>query len=254
MGHGDIMTTFTLAQILATVEGMTHNDGAADLTDADKEEAIKAALLTYSRDMENTTTDDISGNDTRYYALTGGSAVLTSFSDDFSVIELVEYPAADISLDETPIYLDPDDYDTDYNYNNVRYLKFNNISPSSTETIRITYTIPYEFDGSDEVDLPAQHYYPFCKLAACVTSRYLANYYSQAEDTQLTLESARHGNKSTMWATRAQEWCAGYREDVGLLPMGSDGTTGISGYAEFTDWDVKPLWPSGARFLFHRNR
>ena len=109
---------------------------------------IKAALETYSQDMPDTYTEDESGDGGRYYPLTGVDAVLANWQDDFSQVTAIEYPAQAVSADESPIYLDSEDWRDDYDVAGVTYLFLPNHAPASDETMRVTFTVPYNWTES----------------------------------------------------------------------------------------------------------
>lgn len=105
--------------------------------------AVQEAVARYSVDRPDDYTEDVAGNDGRFYALTGGSSVLSYWVEGFSFVLSVEYPAATIASNETPVILDPDDFNDEYRSSGVRYLYFHAHSPGSTETMRIKYSQPY---------------------------------------------------------------------------------------------------------------
>lgn len=110
---------------------------------------IKAAVERYSNDRPDEVTEDESGDAGKYYPLTGGSAVLASWVEDFSRILQIEYPAQAVADDEIPQYLEPEDWDDRYrDGSNVLYLFLPNHAPAATETMRIKYTVPYAWTAS----------------------------------------------------------------------------------------------------------
>lgn len=133
------------AQLDANLETKTSTAIYADLL---RYRQIKAALETYSHDKPDTYTEDESGDGGRYYVLEGAGAVLENWVDDFSRVLGVEYPAATIASDEAPVYLDDEDWRDDYESGGLRYLYLPNHAPAATETMRITFTVPYEWTES----------------------------------------------------------------------------------------------------------
>lgn len=111
-----------------------------ELAQIDLQQQIKQAVQLYSRDLPELVTLDVSGDGGHYYAITA----LAGWNDEFSRIEKIEYPAAAIAGDETPVYLEPEDWDDNYRGgDNARYLRLPNHAPASTEAMRITYSMPY---------------------------------------------------------------------------------------------------------------
>lgn len=115
----------------------------AEMSDARRYQAVQEAVARYSVDAPDFYTEDVSGDGGRFYPLTGGSAILTYWVEGFSTIESIEYPAATIASDETPVILDPDDFQDDYESEGVKYLYFPAHAPGATETMRIKITQPY---------------------------------------------------------------------------------------------------------------
>ena len=104
---------------------------------------IKAAVEDYSRDVPKTTAGDVTGAATRYYALTGETPALASWVDGVSQVTEIEYPAVTIASGDLPQYMEPGDWQDDYEVAAVVYLLLLNHTPAATETMRITYTVPY---------------------------------------------------------------------------------------------------------------
>ena len=109
---------------------------------------IKSAVEEFSRDLPDEETGDVSGDGGRYYPLTGGSKVLTNWVSDFSHITDLEYPADTIASDETPVYLEKEDWRSDYWASSVQYLFLPNHTPAATETMRITFAVPWLWSAS----------------------------------------------------------------------------------------------------------
>lgn len=115
-----------------------------ELTDAEIMQQVRAAVNRYSLDFPDIQVDDVTGDGGKYYPI---ATSLTSWSEGFSRIASIEYPAATIASDETPQYLEGgawrDDYWIAVAGIQTRYLFLPEHTPAATETMRITYTIPY---------------------------------------------------------------------------------------------------------------
>jgi len=141
-----LLTTF-LAQVkIFAFEGVATYQ---ELTDAEICQQIRQALNRYSTDMPDTLAIDVTGDGGKYYPLLTN---LTAWDEGFSQITQIEYPAAVIANDDAPQYLDSADWQDDYWYNvggtQTRYLYLPNHTPGATETMRITYTLPYAWTPS----------------------------------------------------------------------------------------------------------
>jgi hypothetical protein len=125
----------------------------AEMTDDRRYEHCKAAVEQLSKDKPYHTTDDVSGDGGRFYPIV---ANLTDWDELYSRIISIEYPAAVIASDETPVYLYPEDYDDDYWASDTRYLYFPAHSPGATETMRIRYTVGYVWSVAGSATAVAQ--------------------------------------------------------------------------------------------------
>jgi hypothetical protein len=113
---------------------------ADELGDEDCNRAIRVAVERYSVDFPDDEVDDVTGDAGKYYVL---SSSLDSWSEGFSRILSIEYPAATVASDEAPVMLGPEDWDAAYWAGDVRYLYLPNHAPAATEAMRIKYTKPY---------------------------------------------------------------------------------------------------------------
>lgn len=137
----------SLATFYVQLANLVPDIGVSELSEQARYQHIKAAVRDYSRHRPDTATADVTGAATRYYAIT--TANFPAWSEEFSQITAIEYPAYAISSNEYPTYLEQSDYRQDYyNASNQRYLFLPNHQPAATETMRITYTAPYSWTAS----------------------------------------------------------------------------------------------------------
>lgn len=236
--------SFTLTAVKTQINAMIQADDN-EIGPFDRERGIYAALERFSRDAPDEVTEDVSGDGGKYYAISG----LTYFAEEYSRITKIEYPAYAVSSDETPQFLDAEDWDDNYrDGSNVRYLFLPNHAPAATETMRITYTAPYTV-VSDAISIPSQNYYAFCNLVACEVCRYIATKYARTSDNSISADSVDHSGRSGRFRDMASDFCAAYERMMGFAT--DDGTsTGAAG--EFVDWDTAPGWPTSRRWMFDR--
>jgi hypothetical protein len=190
---------------------------------------IDAAIERYSLDLPNEVTKDVSGDGGNYYAISG----LTSWSDGYSQILAIEYPAPTVASDEAPVYLEPDDWNDDYWDGSTRYIYLPNHAPASGESMRVRYTAPY-VNSSDTYDIPPKHFYAVCMLAAGLCAQAISAKYSRTSDSTVSLDSVDHLSRAQQWAQRADEFIADYRDRLNLADDGTEP------YGEFVDWDTRP--------------
>lgn len=106
---------------------------------------VRAAIERFSLDRTNKQMDDVAGTGSRYYAV---ATALTAWSEDFSRVVSIQYPAPVVASNETPVYLEPEDWQDDYKASDVRYLYLPNHAPAATEKLRIEYTTPWRWSVS----------------------------------------------------------------------------------------------------------
>lgn len=219
------------------------DDANLELSDFNLDNVIEAALERYSRDAPDDSTDDVTGDGGRYYDI---ETSLSSWSEGFSQVVEIEYPAQAIADDEVPQYLDEDDWRDDYRQGGTRYLFLPNHAPAATETMRIKYTIPYTF-VSNSTDVPAQDFYAVCNLAAGLACQAIATKYSRTSDSTIAADSVNHIPRAQEFARRARDYIGFYEEHLGL----GDEPDFQHAAGNFVDLDTSPSWPTGRRYLFH---
>lgn len=223
-------------------------DSNTELSDANIQAQIKAALERYSNDRPDYYTEDESGDGGKYYDIVD---LLENWVDGFSQILTIEYPAEAISADDTPEYLEPDDWIDNYEQGGTRYLFLPNHAPAATETMRIRYTVPYTFDGSNDTTTPPQDFYAICHLAAGLCCQAIAAKYSRTSDSTIAADSVNHTSRAAEFSRRAREYIDFYNNHLGL----SEGEQAREqGASEFVDLDTSPTWMIGRRYLFHDSR
>jgi hypothetical protein len=134
--------SISLSTFLAQLTNMVP-EADTELKAIIRNQLIKQAVMDYSRDRPDTATSDVSGDGGKYYPITN----LTAWSDEFSRISAIQYPAPAVASDETPVYLDPEDWDEDYYAGGVRYLWLPHHAPAATETMRVTYAAAYAWSA-----------------------------------------------------------------------------------------------------------
>ncbi|MBU2072767.1 MAG: hypothetical protein KKA68_21240 [Gammaproteobacteria bacterium] len=288
-----------LSVFLAQVDGLT-GDTDNQLSDLENERNITAAVERYSKDAPDTYTEDVTGDGGKYYSV----ANLTYWTEGFSQVLSIEYPAATIASDEMPIYLEPEDWQDNYwaeiSSVHTRHIYLPNHAPAATETMRITYTLPYlwtaggtaasvsqtghgfstngyvyyndsnsTYYSADSiriathqvitvpdansftakilgVDIPTEHFFAVCHLAAGLSCQALAAKYASIGRSLVNVDSAAHMSKSTDYAKRAKEFIDLYRNQLGLDQANDHKAAG-----EFVDWDTKPGYPGNRDYLHH---
>ena len=188
-----------------------------ELDTAARKANIKSAIERYSRDTPDEVTADVTGDGGKYYPV---AANLTSWSEGFSRILSIEYPAQAISADDTPQYIAAGDWDDDYWASSVRYLFLPNHAPAATETMRIRYLAPYTLT-SNAYDIPPIDFNAVCHLATSLCCQAIATKYARTSDSTLSADSVDHAGRSERFRQQAREWMKLYEEHIGLIKSAS---------------------------------
>jgi hypothetical protein len=200
---------------------------------------LESAIERYSHDLPDMVTEDITGDGGNYYAV---ATALTSWSEGFSRILTIEYPAPTVASDEAPVYLEPDDWTDDYWDGSTRYLYLPNHAPAATDAMRVRYTAPY-LPTADAYDIPAEHFGAVCNLAAGLCAQAIANKYSRSSDSTIVVDSVNHMTRAFEWSQRAKELLGAYKDQLNIPADGSQP------FSQFVDWDTSPA--EGQTWLYH---
>lgn len=146
---------FTLDAFKAQVDNLISAQDS-EFSDLARYRMVKAAVERYSRDAPDTYSEDEAGDGGKYYDLTGASAKLANWVEGFSRVTAIQLPAPTVASDESPNYLEPEDWDDDYWAGGVRYLFLPHHAPAATDTMRITFTVPYSWAISSVVTTVSQ--------------------------------------------------------------------------------------------------
>lgn len=219
---------------------------ASELVDiVDREEIVKTAVERYSHDAPEKITADISGDGGKYYAISG----LTSWIEGFSQVLAIQYPARDVTADEVPQMLKPEDWDDNYrDGDDTQYIFLPNHAPASSEEFRVTYTTTYQL-ASNAYSTPAGDFFAICNLAAHFACLALAAKYARTNDSLISADSVDHGGRSERFRSLARDFERAYLEH---MDMTGDDASKEKPAGEFVDWDTFPAF--NRRYLFHGNR
>ncbi len=139
---------FLITSLSAVVDSLIAADSDV-LSQLARYRIVQAAVARYSGDKPDEDTLNVTGAASRYYAI---AANLTLWQEGLSRVTAIQYPAPTVASNETPVYLDADNWRDDYwqtvTSTQTRYLYLPNHSPAATETMRITYTCPWAWTAS----------------------------------------------------------------------------------------------------------
>jgi len=210
-------------------------DTVGKLSTIERDNFIQEAVKIYSRHCPREIVKDITGDGTYDYSIT---THLTYWSEEFSSIRKVEYPADE----REPVYLDDEEY-TILRKEDGLYLRFLEGTPSATEKIRVTYLGLHILSDSQNT-IPEIHEDAVCNLAASLYSGALASVYAQTSDSTITADSVDHTSKSREYAARARAQKQNYLDQI---EIGEEGGVAPASVIK----DIKVDYPGGGDRLTH---
>lgn len=202
--------------------------GSLPLGDPEKIYAINKAVKKYSADAPREVIEDEVGTGGFDYA----TALLSYWSDKFSVIKKVEYPVDD--TDETANIL-ADDAWIIYKKPAGTCLRFLEDNPAANESIRITYTALHVCDDIQST-IPPVDEEAVQMLAAAEFCDMLATYFAQTQDSTIQADSVDHKSKAAEYSARARTYRKGYFDHLGIV-AGSVAPASVT-----RDQDAKTSW------------
>jgi hypothetical protein len=217
------------------------------------EEAIQNAVSHYSNDRPHTDTADVTGNGTPFYALTGATPVLVSWTDGFSRVLWIEYPAAAVSASHSPTFLSLDDDVRSYESASIKYLWLST-SPAATETIRITYTARHTHTTVTDT-VPTGDLDALCDLAAHYACLALGTKSAGHSDSTIAGDSVNYRDSQLRYRQQAEDWLRSYQRKLGISGDGGGAGGGSKpvGASAFADWD-QALSGYGWPYVTHGGR
>src|SRR5581483_11746486 len=210
---------------------------AGHLEKADKEGAIQNALKEHSKNKPLVKVFDIAGNGVAFDFAT---STLTSWEDDFSKILTVEFPAGE----REPVYLDDDAW-TLYKKPTGLVLRLFNDTPSSAQSVRVSYTIRHSVDDSAGT-VPDADFEALCHLAANYALMSLANRYIQAIEGTIGADVVDQRTKSQEARSSAAAERKEYFNHLGIKE--GEQTAGMAFH------DQPGTYPWGEQRLTHMRR
>jgi len=214
--------------------------------------AVDNALAKYNRDRPLIVTEDETGAGSPYFVLVGTGALLAKWVDGFSVISRIEYPAATPSATHVPSYLiEGEDFEVGYRSADKSYLRCITVTPTASQTLRITYTARHTHDTNTDTvytqDLEAL--YDLAAHFACVE---LATKAASANAPLIQADSASYRDAQLKYKQQADAWLAAYNDKMGIAAGASGSESGVRGGSARADWDS--TMQSGYPLMTHWGR
>lgn len=245
------MPTSPAAAITAVRRRIADNATTKLLPDEEVDEAIQSAVAEYARHRPDQLTEDVTGDGTSFYPLDGGSAVLASWVEGFSVVRRVEYPAAAVSASHSPTFLDVDADVTIYrDATPLTYLWLTRHRPSATETVRVTYTSPRVLTASADT-IEAEDKDALYALATSYALLILGSKMAGTTAKAIGANAVDYAGAQGRYKAMADAWRERYEAHMGLGGGGGGGAAPKTPTASsrFVDWDFSTR--RGKRRLTH---
>ncbi len=154
------------------------------------------ATQQYSKHRAFKRTADLTASSAYDYELSVSN--FTGWSDGFSVITRVEYPAGN----QIPSIIPKNEWKV-YENASTKYLRFLTITPSS-DTIRCNYITPHSVPDSGASTIYAADEGAFCNLAVAYIAGGIARWYGQAKDSTISADAIDYRDKSDIWESRSK--------------------------------------------------
>jgi len=176
-------------------------DDAAILTNpGDLNAAIASAVEHYSKDRGYEKIDEFSGDNGYDYDLPSDWVL------NFSKIVSIEYPSGY----QVPYYLEEEDWEIYWESTSTQKLRFLDATPSSTETVRVRYTIPHTVSASAST-VYDEDFEAVCHLACAYACKFLANKMVQTSEPTIAADVVDYASKTEQYKDRAEEMFKEYR-------------------------------------------
>jgi hypothetical protein len=191
----------------------------------------------FSKDKPQMLIFDLPGTGAFLYTLTG---VVTSWTNQFSIIEAIEYPTGN----NPPTMLEHTDFRM-YNPNSsTEQIRFLSSSPSSGSTARLTYTAQHAFAANVVSTIPDMEKESLAFLLAAYAAQALAADFLKPNRSNIPNDSIDFSQKSNDMQKLADKLFEKYSEAI------SGESTSVKSWAtSIKDFDMRTSF--GEPFLIH---
>lgn len=178
-------------------------DDAGKLTPTERDRAIAAAVIRYSKDRPRTKVEDIAAPGGNYLPLPVG------WDEGFSNLDSLEYPLGKMP----PEHLESGSWGM-YNAPGGWQVMVLQTLPAGA-AVRSTYTIRHVLDANTDT-LPETDREAVASYAAALLLDQLASLYSGDSDSTISADSVQHQSKASEFAARARVLRKRYFDDLGI--------------------------------------
>ncbi len=197
-----------LATVRKSIDAALKQDGAGFVTPDEIQLHIDNAIIQINQDRPFVKVADITGDGTRNYGLPA------DFAKGFSIIEAVEYPEGE---DRPRFRRESDDWIEyeDPTLSPTLRLRFFTLTPSATETIRVTYTTTYTLNTTttnlDEIAYLATVYKTMVFVFNALGSRF-----TQSNDPTILADAVNYGAAGQNFIFLGADYEKRYRQIIGI--------------------------------------
>lgn len=239
---------FTLENVKADIRSRIQDPQQKNnfIGEPDLDSVVRSAMSRIDNDMPANVIDEFAGTNSQYYPLL---ASLPQWVEGWSSIRWIQSPGANIALGEVPIVNVPrlEWRLTEGNVVGVRtiYIYFVN-APSSTQIVRVAYTIPHHLSGLDGATTTTilPHYaQAFADLCASYALQIIANQSALLGQPTMQADIVNYQSLTRELRNNAKIYEQRYMEAI--APQFEAGGVAGEETPQFLDWSSRQYW------LFH---
>jgi hypothetical protein len=184
-------------------------DAVGKLPSGDRDALLQQAIVQrYSSDRPQELVSDVAGNATSLIALPTSSG--GTFEDGFSIVRSIEFPIGSVP----PNYVLDEDFQF-YRDPSALKIMLMAVTPSGSDTLRITWTARHKSDGSTVSDADFE---AVCDYAAALGYDALAGIYAQTGDPTIAADTVSYRTKSQEYAGLAKAARQRYYSHMNIDP------------------------------------
>jgi len=211
---------------------------------------VDEAVKEYSRHRPQLIVEDESGDGGFDYQIagTGGTNLLASWEDKFSIVDKLVFPVDDTSPNEQE--LNEDEWEIIHKIvtaNHRKYIRFLVNTPTATETFRIFYTARHVLDLTSST-LPISDDEAVANLTAYLALKAIAARYLSMKDTTITADATDRDSKADAARRLAEDFKEDFEDHMGI-GKGQQSAQSVIG-----DTDMSPSHGLGYVWHGQRNR
>lgn len=170
------------------------------------ENAIDSAIVILSRIKPRIAIVDFTGNNSAY-----DFTLPSSWVEGFSTVLSVEYPSGK----QSPIYIKTFEYRMYQSATGTIKFRLVNDTPSATDTVRVSYSAPWEIDSTSSTVL-AQDVRAVVDLAASICAQELSAKAAQTQVRSLDADAINYLAKVDHWSSISKRLESSFKRHVGV--------------------------------------